>query len=60
MKSVEDMTAEQTRNHFLKIGGEPTLQFEQEMLEHVQQREVREDWEKSQMEADEGKCSRFG
>ena len=43
MKSVEDITAEQARNHFLKIGGEPALQFEQEMLEHVQQREVRED-----------------
>ena len=43
MKSVEDITAEQARNHFLKIGGEPALQFEQEALEHVQQRAVRED-----------------
>ena len=43
MRSVEDITAEQARNHFLKIGGEPALQFEQEVLEHVQQRAVRED-----------------
>ena len=43
VKSVEDVTAEQARNHFLKIGGEPALQFEQEVLEHVQQHEVRED-----------------
>ena len=43
LKGVEDISAEPARSHFLKIGGEPARQFNHEVLEHVQQREIREE-----------------